>query len=237
MKKLLILASISALLAGCASRDTGGTGAGAYGGTEYGAGRRELDDSPGANQKGAGAADLTGTLPAGTAAAGGTGTATPGAAQMSATLTDADNQFMQRAAQDGKAEIRMGQVIVQKAQNQDLRNYGQRLINDHTRMDQQLAQIAARKTVLLPTQADAAHQQMMDTLTSLSGMDFDQSALQDAIRDHQTDIQLYQQASTTLQDPDLRAFAQQSLPILQQHLDLARQLRATLNASQGGVGQ
>jgi putative membrane protein len=237
MKKLFILASISALLAGCAGHDTGGTGAGAYGGTEYGAGRTELDGTPGANQKGAGAADLTGALPSGVAAVGGTGTTTPGAAQMSATLTDADNRFIQRASQDGKAEIRMGQLIVQKAQRPDLRNFGQTLINDHTRMDQQLTQIAAQKSVLIPTQADAAHQRMIDTLANLSGTDFDQTVVQDAIREHQTEIQLYQQAANTVQDPDLRAFAQQNLPTLQQHLTMARQLQIESVGSQGGVGQ
>jgi len=131
----------------------------------------------------------------------------------------------------------MGKLIVQNAQSPDLKNFGQRLVTDHTQADQRLAQIAAQQGAIIPTKADPTHQAMLDQLASLSGTDFDRAVEKDAVRDHERDIQLYKQAANNLQDPELKAFAQQTLPILQQHLDMARQLQAAASGSQGGVGQ
>ena len=270
MKKLLTLASIAsigALLAGCAGTERGATGTTAYSGSGYGASRTELDGSPGANQQGAGAADLTGNQASTTAVEsgkGGTGTTTPqteggtgagtahgtrttttttttagtaaGTAQTT-TLSEADKRFTQTAIQHGIAEIGMGQLILQRSQNPELRSFGQHLIDDHNQANQQLAQIAARKDITIPTRPDASQQTMMNQLVNLSGTQFDTTAVNDAVRDHQRDIALYQQAANTLQDPDLKAYAQKTLPILQQHLDQATQLQGTLSGAQGGVGQ
>jgi len=254
MKKLLVLASISALLAGCAGHNQGGTGTTAYGGSDYGASRTEVDTIPGANQKGAGAADLTEnqaaptgpgsvvttTLPqnaggtgAGTTSGSATGTGT--GTTTGAAMTDAT--FVPTAIQQGIAEIGMGQLILQKAQNTDLKNFGQHLAQDHSQANQQLAVIATRKGMTLPTHPDASHQTMINQLANLSGTDFDRRVVNDAVQDHEKDIKFYQQAINTLQDPELKAFAQQTLPMLQRHLEMARQLQATSSGAQGGVGQ
>jgi len=177
------------------------------------------------------------TTTTGTDAAGGTGAASAAGGTSAASLSSADNKFIQQATQHGLAEVQMGQLIVQNAQNAELKSFGQRLITDHNQANQQLAQIAAQKSVTIPTQADATHQQMMSQLSSLSGTEFDRTVTKDAVRDHERDIKLYQNAANNLQDPELKAFAQQNLPILQQHLDMAKQLQATFSGSQGGVGQ
>src|SRR4029079_8959287 len=98
-------------------------------------------------------------------------------------------------------------------------------------------QIAAQKSVTIPTQPDSAQQAMLSHLSSLSGTDFDRAVEKDTIRDHEKDTNPYQNAANTLQDPQLKASAQQTLPILQQHLSLAQQLQGSASGSQGGVGQ
>src|SRR5947209_2100911 len=129
MKKLLILTSAIALLAGCASH-RGGTGysGGSNTGTGYG-------DTKEPTQQGAGGAALSGNTGAG-AGAGYSDSTT--ASQQGTTsslssgqLSSSDAKFIRDAIQGGQAEIKMGQVLVQKSQNPAVKNFGQRLIDDH----------------------------------------------------------------------------------------------------------
>ena len=222
MKKLLMVAPVLVLLAGCA-----GTNQSRNAGSPSGAGSIDAGYGNGISptQQGAGAAAVT--------SAQLTPTPTPTAAQ----LSDADARFIQRAIQDGQAEINMGTMIVQKAVSPEVKNFGQRLVDDHTPINQQLAQIAAQKSVTTPAQADAREQREMERLSNLSGTDFERTTLRNAVRDHEKEIQLYQDEINSTQDPDLKAFAQSTVPILQQHLTLARQLlqSSDTTGSQGGA--
>ncbi|MDB6064391.1 MAG: outer membrane protein [Pedosphaera sp.] len=233
MKRYLMLISVLALFAGCASNQGGypvsnnqmTTDAG-YGSipapTQQGSGAYALSSQP---QTQVGVYPL---VPAPGAVGGyavpAYGQSTGGSYPTPVQLSDAEIKFIQTAAQDGQAEIRMGQLAVQDGQTAALRNFGQLLITDHTRANQQLAQIAAQKGVAIPTQPNSQQEQMALQLSNLSGTDFDRSLEQHAIEDHEKDIRIYQDAANNLQDPDLKTFAQQTLPMLQQHLAEARQL-------------
>ncbi len=236
MKKILILTSVVALAAGCSSYHRDQT---AYNNPNpYGTGPYVAP-----NQQGAGAAALTGhggvNEPGyGTTQYNPMGAPAPApyeqggtVAASSGQLSSHDTTFVNQAAEHGQAEVRLGQLFVQNAQNQSLKDYGQRLIDDHNRLNQQLTQLAAQKGVTVPTAVDMHRQRELDHLASLSGKDFDEKALKDSIRDHERDIRTFQDAAQNSQDPDVKAFAQQALPILQDHLNQARQLEKTLNSS------
>ncbi len=206
MKKILILTSVVALAAGCSSYHRDQT---AYNNPNpYGTGPYVAPNpAPAPYEQG------------GTVAAS------------SGQLSSHDTTFVNQAAEHGQAEVRLGQLFVQNAQNQSLKDYGQRLIDDHNRLNQQLTQLATQKGVTVPTAVDMHRQRELDHLASLSGKDFDEKALKDSIRDHERDIRTFQDAAQNSQDPDVKAFAQQALPILQDHLNQARQLEKTLNSS------
>ncbi|MDB6017990.1 MAG: outer membrane protein [Pedosphaera sp.] len=143
-----------------------------------------------------------------------------------ARVSDAEAKFIREAFQHGQDEIQLGQLIVQKGQSQAVKNFGQRLIDDHTTINQRLAQIAAQKGVTLPTGLDSGHQKRVDKLANLTGADFDRAVERDAVRDHEKDIRMYEHADKNLQDPDIKAFTERTIPVLQQHLDLAKQLES-----------
>jgi putative membrane protein len=156
------------------------------------------------------------------AAAGVAGVTTRGDA--SAQLSPADAKFVTTAAQSGMAEVRMGQLIAEGAQSKALRDLGQKLVTDHTKANQELIQLAASKGVSAPSQPAAKHEKMLESLSKLKGTEFDRSAQQHAMMHHQEDVQMFQQAIANLQDPELKAFAQKTLPILQEHLKMAQGL-------------
>ena len=144
----------------------------------------------------------------------------------SSQLSPADAKFVTTAAQSGMAEVRMGQLFAEAAQTKALRDFGQKLVTDHTKANQELIQIAASKGVSAPSQPAAKHEKMLESLSKLKGAEFDRSAQQHAVMHHQEDVQLFEKASQNLKDTELKAFAAKTLPTLKEHLELAKKLQA-----------
>jgi putative membrane protein len=138
--------------------------------------------------------------------------------------TKPDAAFAKEAAQSGAAEVRMAQLIVQNAESQALKDFGKRLLEDHTKASQKLSQIASTKGLTAPSQPNEAQQKMLDHLGSLKGAEFDRVAQKHAIEEHEKAIKLFENAAATCQDPELKSFAQTTLPTLQEHLKLAKGL-------------
>ena len=148
-------------------------------------------------------------------------------------LAEEDANFIREVAQSNAAEIEMGHLLMQKGQNQEVKDYGRRLVSDHTESNQQLARIAATKGIDLPTTAGETERAHLQHLSSQEGAAFDRMAREHAVSDHQKTIDKFQQALQKLQDNELKSFAQQQLPILQQHLQAAQRLTAGQMQQQG----
>jgi putative membrane protein len=146
----------------------------------------------------------------------------------SATLSKKDIQFMTEVADGGLAEVRMGELAEQKGQSADVKQFGQRLVVDHGKANDELKQLASKKGVTLPTQVSNKHQKMIDKLASTS--EFDKQFKSMAIKDHKKDIKQFEKAEKKCEDPDLRAWVTKTLPTLQEHLRTAEQLGATRTA-------
>jgi putative membrane protein len=140
----------------------------------------------------------------------------------SSQLSASDSRFVKEAGMGGLAEVKMGYMGVQNGTSSQVKNLGQKLVTDHTAANKELEQIAARKGVTLPTEVDAKHQKDLDALAKLNGAEFDKAYLHHAVMDHQKDIKKFQAEADKGTDQDLKAFAQKQLPILQQHLDMAK---------------
>lgn len=152
-------------------------------------------------------------------------------------LVPEDARFVREAAQAGVAEVKMGDLVMQNSQDTQLKTFGQRLINDHTLANQELQQLAIQKGMELPTVMAASDIQMMDQLSHLNGPEFDREVQQHAVKAHEKAIKLFQNEAVAGQDPDLKAFAQKTLPVLQQHLSMARQLNAGTTIRRGTLNQ
>jgi len=143
-------------------------------------------------------------------------------------LKRADNTFLTAAAEGGMAEVELGHLAVQKASNPAVKQFGQRMIDDHTKINDELKALAARKGLTLPSTVSAKDKATMKRLSILNGREFDRTYMEDMVKDHEADIDEFQLESNDGADPDLKSFAEKTLPILHEHLQIAQQTQAEL---------
>lgn len=136
-----------------------------------------------------------------------------------------DQAFLTRAAADGSAEVALGQLALQKSSSPQTKQLAQHIVDDHTKANEQLVALARQKQITVAPEPDAAAKQKLDKLQKLDGDAFDRAYAQAMVKDHQQAVQLFTKASTGATDKDVKQFAAQTLPVLQNHLQMARQLR------------
>ena len=142
----------------------------------------------------------------------------------SSQLSAADQTFVKKAAQGGMAEVELGKLATQKASSEEVKKFGQRMVDDHTKANDQLKQIAGTKGVTLPTELDSKDQALKDRLSKLDGEKFDQAYMKNMVRDHTKDVSEFRKESTSGKDSDLKSFASQTLPTLEDHLKEAKNI-------------
>jgi len=133
-----------------------------------------------------------------------------------------DRTFAQKAAAGGLAEVALGQLAQQNASSPEIKQFGQRMVADHTQANQELQRIAQTESLTLPTAPESKDQALQKRLSGLNGAAFDAAYTQNMVKDHQADIAEFQREAQSGKDPALRAFAQKTLPILQEHLQMAQ---------------
>ena len=152
-----------------------------------------------------------------------------------AKLSHGEKKFIQEVAQHNMAEVQLGQLAAQKGSSDEVKKFGQKMVDDHTKANDQLKQVASGKDVELPTDIDRSHRREHDKLSKLSGADFDREYMKSMVSDHQKDVKEFQKEAKSAKDPDVRNFASSTLPTLEQHLQLAQQTDAAVRtASRGG---
>jgi putative membrane protein len=145
---------------------------------------------------------------------------------------DKDSKFVQEASAGGQMEVRMGQLAVQNGQSQDVKNLGQRLVDDHKKANQELQSLAQKKNISLSSDEHGKHQKMVDKLQGKSGADFDKAFVTMAVKDHKKDIAKFEKCSNDVNDPDLKAFIDKTLPTLREHLKMAQDAARNLGISE-----
>jgi putative membrane protein len=182
-----------------------------------------------ANANGAGVGNTNANTRNGNGNAGGQmGTTGRGQAEIGqgGTLSSTDRQFMTKAAMMDMAEIQTGRLAVSQGASESVRQFGQRMIDDHTRTSQQLMQMASAAGFTPPQTLDAKHQAAAAKLARLTGAEFDRAYMKQMVKDHQEAVSLYQRQSARGAMADLRAFASATLPALREHLTMARSMAA-----------
>ena len=149
----------------------------------------------------------------------------PAAAQVQL-VSDQDREFVNKATTGNLAEVELGRVAAQRAARPSVRSFGERMVTDHGRSNADLASLARSKGIEAPTALEPSQQAVRDRLSALNGNDFDRAYMSEMVRDHTEDIALFERAAETSTDPELKAWAAQSLPMLREHLALARQVNS-----------
>ncbi len=157
-----------------------------------------------------------------------TATTTGSAAGTITNLPGDEKEFIVKAGIAGLAEVQQGNLALQKAQSADVRQYAQRMVTEHSTSNNELSQLATAKGLALAAELDGEHKSALEHLAGLSGADFDKAYMQHMISDHEKAIGDFTKAATTATDADIKGWAQKTLPALQQHLQLAREISAKL---------
>lgn len=150
-------------------------------------------------------------------------------------------QFVEKAGQSGLAEVQLGELASEKAKATEVKTFGKRMVDDHGKANAQLKQIVEAKNMKMPAEMGAESKQMMDKLSKMSGEEFDQAYMRHMVEDHKKDVELFQGFAQQGQDQELKTFAQNTTPMLQQHLKMATDItqaeKAQVPAGQRQEGQ
>lgn len=138
------------------------------------------------------------------------------------------NNFYTEAAQSGMAEVMLGELALRKTQNEQIRQFAQQMVTDHTNANNELKQLAESKNVTLPTSISNKQQSAYDKLNAMTGMDFEKAFMKQMVKDHENAVKLFQKQSEKGEDADAKAFAAKTLPTLQMHLQMARTMNDSM---------
>lgn len=138
-------------------------------------------------------------------------------------LSEADKKFFTEAASGGMMEVQLGQLAKDKAQSQDVKNFGSRMVTDHGKANDELKQLAQQKKWTLPTTLEPKHKSMVEKLQKVSGSEFDKQYMKGMVNDHAKDVADFRNATQKVKDPELKAWAGKTLPVLDQHHQLAKE--------------
>ncbi len=164
---------------------------------------------------------------------GGTASAvTPPSDQGDQVVTGGDLAFMNDAAPGGMAEVTLGKMAAEKASDTEVKKFGQKMVDDHSKAGEKLQSLAQKKGVALSTDPMPAQKEIMDHLSKLSGADFDRAYVAAMVTAHKKDVAAFQGVSKNATDADVKAFATETLPTLEMHLKMIQALATRLGVAE-----
>ena len=143
------------------------------------------------------------------------------AQQTSAASQPTGKAFLKKAAEINLAEVEMGKLAEQKGNNQAVKDFGKRMVDDHTKAQDQLEQIAKREGVILPTQPGAEANSLHQQLSGLSGAQFDQMYIQHMLSGHKGAIGIFENEIEHGRSAAIKGYAEATLPVIQDHIRIA----------------
>lgn len=153
--------------------------------------------------------------------------AAPFALAQAADSKSADSEFAMKAAQGGLAEVSEGQLAASKASDPKIKEFGQKMVSDHGKANDELKAVAQKSGITLPTEPSKKEQDDANKLGQKMGKDFDEAYAKMMVKDHEEDVALFQKEADSGSDPNLKAFAQKTLPTLKEHLSMAKELHGS----------
>jgi putative membrane protein len=128
-----------------------------------------------------------------------------------------DKIFLRKAAQGGMAEVKLGQLAAQKGSGDDVRAFGQKMVDDHTKLNNEMAPIADSMGVRLPKDLNKEDQAEYDKLNALSGNNFDMEYLSFMVKDHHKDLREFRQEAASTTDPTLQTAVASATKVIHEH--------------------
>jgi putative membrane protein len=148
------------------------------------------------------------------------------AVQTPASLHAADLAFVLHAAEGGNAEIALGKLAAQKATDDNIQQFGDQMAKDHSMANKELAGIASAKGTTPPSEPGPTAKAVEQTLAALAEDGFDREYMAQQVAAHESTVALFQTCAEGCIDPEIKAFAEKHVPVIQSHLETARDLMA-----------
>lgn len=147
------------------------------------------------------------------------------------TFNHSDAKFLEKAAAGGRAEVELGKLAQQKAMRGEVKEFATRMVEDHSKANAELEKIAAANNVQIPNDVDKKTRKEMDRLGKLVGGDFDREYMKHMVSDHREDVKEFRKEAKSKEDGEAKAFAQRTLPTLEEHLAMAEKTYDIADAS------
>ncbi len=147
-----------------------------------------------------------------------------------------DQGFVTEAATGGMLEVKLGQLAVEKGSSDEVKQFGQKMVDDHSKANDELTQLAGTKGIALPNELGARHQAMVDRLSGLSGAEFDREYMKMMVDDHKKDVSAFEKEAKGGKDPEVKAWAAQTLPTLKEHQKMAKDVASKAGKEEPKAG-
>jgi putative membrane protein len=146
----------------------------------------------------------------------------------------ADETFVTNVAKGGTAEVQLGKLATEKASRDEVKKFGQRMVDDHTKAGDELKMIAQNKNITLPADIGPKEKALRDRLLKLSGEAFDRAYMQAMVEDHRNVAREFKTEANSGKDSEVKAWAARTLPTIEEHLRLAQDINRAVAVGTSG---
>ena len=148
-----------------------------------------------------------------------------------ATAGNADEKFVMNTAKGGMAEVELGKLAVTKASKDEVKKFGQMMVDDHSKASDELKAVAQQKNISWPTEIDVKEKALRDRLSKLSGEAFDRAYMDAMVNGHRKVANEFKVEVRAGKDADVKAWAGKTLPTVEAHLKHAEELNRTVSTA------
>jgi putative membrane protein len=145
--------------------------------------------------------------------------------------SSADQTFVKKAAEGGMAEVELGRLAAEKGSSSEVKQFGQKMADDHGKANDQLKSLAQTKNITLPTDLNAKDKALRDRLSKMSGAAFDRAYMRAMVTDHTKDVNEFKTEAKSGADADVKSWASNTLPTLETHLKMAHDANRAVGTS------
>ena len=131
--------------------------------------------------------------------------------------------------------MQLGKLAQQKAQSDDVKQFGQKMVTDHTQLAEQMKPIAQQLNITPPTSIPAKDKMLYAKLEKLSGSDFDREYITAMVKDHEKDVKDFKKEASLGKDPQVKQAAEHGSTVISEHLSMIEQIAQQHHVSAGGT--
>lgn len=135
-----------------------------------------------------------------------------------------DKAFVRQALQGGMAEVQLGQLAAQKSSNPDVKQFAQKMVDDHTKLGDAMKQVAQQMGVKPPDSLSSKDKSTIAKLNALNGDEFDKAYIKDMVKDHKQDSKEFKQEASNTSNSALKDVVSQGGQMIDQHLQMIEQI-------------